>query len=217
MTTARKTKRTAGAAKATPKPHRDRAAPETTLGGVVRGVRNWSESMLNVAGAGANVAKMLGMPAFGLSVPTASLQRGAAALKDLREAAGLSVTELAGAINLKDTTPLELMESGKIAIPFEIILRMAAVLGRNDPLPTALHLVRASNPTLARALESLGIGKVLAHAEREREFLNVYRGNDALRGLSDAEFAKMLHFVDGAVRLAMEFRVDEAKREPKRR
>jgi len=116
MTTARKTKRTAGAAKATPKPHRDRAAPETTLGGVVRGVRNWSESMLNVAGAGANVAKMLGMPAFGLSVPTASLQRGAAALKDLREAAGLSVTELAGAINLKDTTPLELMESGKIAI-----------------------------------------------------------------------------------------------------
>lgn len=213
MTTARKTSRTPGARKAKPRSRRDTAANETTLGGVVRGVRSWSESLLSAANTGANVARMLGMPAFGLSVPAASLQRGAAALKDLRQAAGLSVDDLAAAINLKDTTPLELMESGKIAIPFEIILRMAAVLGRNDPLPTALRLVRASNPTLARALEKLGIGKVLAHAEREREFLNLYRGNDALRGLSDAEFEKMLRFVDGALRLAMEFRGGGSKRE----
>lgn len=46
-------------------------------------------------------------------------------LRDLREAAQSSLDDLAKALTLEDASLLSLVESGKVGLPFDIILRMA--------------------------------------------------------------------------------------------
>ena len=106
-------------------------------------------------------------------------------------------------IDLKDASLLEHFEAGRVALPFDVILRMAGVLGRNDPLPFVMRLLRESNPRLAKTLEDMGIGKLVAHVGREREFVNLYRGRDELRALSNEEFAALLEVVDSALTMAL--------------
>ncbi len=132
--------------------------------------------------------------------------RTGAALKRLRQAAGLTITEVGTAINLKDPSLIEAWENGRIAVPFEIVLRLAAVLGRNDPIGFVMKFTRASNPDVWRALENLGVGKLLIQSAREREFANIYRADDEARKLSDAEFAEVLTFTRAAFEMAMAFR-----------
>jgi transcriptional regulator with XRE-family HTH domain len=134
---------------------------------------------------------------------TASLKRAGELLHDVRETAGFSVQDLGAAIDLKDATLLEHFEAGKVALPFDVILRIAGVLGRNDPIPFVMRLLRESNPRAAKALEDMGIGKLVAHVGREREFVNRYRGRDELRSLTDEEFAAMLRAVDAALDMAL--------------
>lgn len=69
-------------------------------------------------------------------------------LRGMREAAGLSASDLAQAVDLSDPALIEQAEGGKLALPFELILRVAAVLGRNDPVPAVMRLTRAQNPEL---------------------------------------------------------------------
>lgn len=152
--------------------------------------------------AAADVLKAV-MP--GLSEPGVWTRTGAA-LKRLRTAAGLTITEVGAAINLKDPSLIEAWENGRIAVPFEIILRLAAVLGRNDPVGFVMKFTRASNPDLWRALEYLGVGKLLIQTAREREFANIYRSDDEARKLSDKEFAEVLTFTRAAFEMAMAFR-----------
>ena len=90
-----------------------------------------------------------------------------------------------------------------MALPFDVILRIAGVLGRNDPIPFVMRMLRESNPRLAKALEDMGIGKLVTHVGREREFVNLYRGKDELRTLSNEEFAAMLRVVDAALGMAL--------------
>lgn len=158
--------------------------------------------------AAADVLKAV-MP--GLSEPGVWARTGAA-LKRLRTAAGLTITEVGTAINLKDPSLIEAWENGRIAVPFEIILRLAAVLGRNDPVGFVMKFTRASNPDLWRALEYLGVGKLLIQTAREREFANIYRSDDEARKLSDKEFAEVLTFTRAAFEMAMEFRGRGTKR-----
>ena len=132
--------------------------------------------------------------------------RTGAALKRLRQAAGLTITEVGAAINLKDPSLIEAWENGRIAVPFEIVLRLAAVLGRNDPIGFVMKFTRASNPDVWRALENLGVGKLLIQSAREREFANIYRADDEARKLSDEEFAEVLTFTRAAFEMAMAFR-----------
>ena len=132
-----------------------------------------------------------------------------------REAAGLSVKELGDAINLKDPALLDLVENGKAALPFEIVLRLASVLGRNDPISFIMRFTRSYNPDVWKTLESLGIGRLAVQAGREREFANIYRASDAARTLSDEEFAAVLGFVRQAFDLALAFRSESAA--PRRR
>lgn len=173
-------------------------------------LRGWADNILAAARPGMNLAGALAKPflagAVGSVVGEKNATRAGAMLKDLRETAGLSLKDLGTAINLSDAGLIEKYESGQAAIPFEIILRMAAVLARNDPLPFVLNMVRTSNPSLARTLENLGVGRLLEHAGREREFINLYRSNDALRALSDEEFAALLGFLSGAIDLALTHR-----------
>lgn len=147
----------------------------------------------------------------GLSEPGVWTRTGSA-LRRIRKAAGLTIAEVGAAINLKDPSLIEAWENGRIAIPFELILRLAAVLGRNDPVGFVMKFTRGSNPDLWRGLEELGVGKLLVQSAREREFANIYRGDDEARQLTDEEFAEVLTFTRAAFEMAMAFRGRGTKR-----
>ena len=196
-------------------PRRSSAHASSTSSGraslvdIARQVRSWTDSVLGVAGAAADVT--LGAAKLMLPKPgqRAALERSGAVLRRLREAAGLSLDEVGKAIDLKDPALLDLVENGKVALPFEIILRLASVLGRNDPISFVMRFTRSYNPDAWKALESLGIGRLAVQAERE--FANLYRASDAARRLSDDEFAEVLKFMQAALSMALAFHAGKRK------
>ena len=189
-------------------------AAESTLVGVARQVRSWSDSVLGVAGAAADAS--IGAAKAILIKPEQrrALAKTGNVLRGMREAAGLSLKEVGEAINLDDPTLLDLVENGKVALPFEIILRLASVLGRNDPISFVMRFTRSYNPGVWHTLENLGIGRFAVQAGREREFANIYRSSDAARRLSDEDFGAVLAFTNAAFETALAFR--GAKAEPAR-
>lgn len=126
-------------------------------------------------------------------------------LRDLREVAGLTISELAQAIDLKDADLLKAVEEGKAALPLEIILRLASLYSRNDPLPFILKYVRTYSPRISEVLEKLGIEKLAITAERELQLLKIYRNRDEARKLSDEGFGKVLGFTEQAFEMALHF------------
>jgi transcriptional regulator with XRE-family HTH domain len=126
-------------------------------------------------------------------------------LRELRELAGLTLDELAAALELRDRSLLEAVEAGTATLSFELILRLSALLARNDPFPFVAQMARGSNPALWRALEDWGVGRIPLQLERERRFLNVFRGHDLARELSDEGFERVLAFLRTAFELALGF------------
>ncbi|MBL8492082.1 MAG: helix-turn-helix transcriptional regulator [Rhodocyclaceae bacterium] len=179
---------------------------------VAQQLRSWADTMVGLAGTAADVSLAFAKSSFREPAAKAAVEKAGHMLRRLREAAGMSAKQLGEAIDLKDPTLLELAENGKVALPFEIILRLAGVLARNDPVSFVMNLTRSYNPDLWRALESLGVGRVLVHAGREREFVNIYRGHDAARELDDEEFAAVLAFVNQALEVALAFHAAEKKK-----
>ncbi|MBK7664473.1 MAG: helix-turn-helix transcriptional regulator [Sterolibacteriaceae bacterium] len=179
---------------------------DSTLQSLARELRSWTDSVLGVASTAAmsfNVAKAL--------LPTkpgqrSALHRAGALVRNMRESAGLSLKELGKAIDLKDPSLLEAVEGGTAALPFEIIMRLAAVLARNDPIPFVMKLTRTNNPALWKVLEDLGVGRLVLQSSREREFAHIYSVNDRARRLSDEDFAAVLDFTRSAFNTAMAFR-----------
>ena len=187
-------------------------APESALVGVAQQVRAWADSVLGIAGAAADVSIGAARSILVKPEQRAALAKAGVVLRGMRETAGLSLREVGEAINLKDPSLLELVENGKVALPFEVILRLASVLGRNDPISFVMRFTRSYNPDVWRTLEGLGIGRFALQAGREREFVNIYRGSDAVRRLSDEDFAAVLSFMKAAFELALTFhrgKVDE--------
>jgi transcriptional regulator with XRE-family HTH domain len=137
---------------------------------------------------------------------TSRTARAGTVLRRLRESAGLTLDDVGHALNLKDPSLLEALEGGRIALPFELILRLAAVLGRNDPVGFVMKLTRSANPELWKSLESLGVGRLVLQSAREREFANIYRADDGARQLSDEDFAIVLAFTKAAFETAMALR-----------
>lgn len=182
------------------------ADAESPLVGVARQVRSWSDSVLGIAGAAADVSIGAAKALLVRPEQRVALEKAGSVLRGMREAAGMSVKEVGEAINLKDPTLLELVENGKVALPFEIILRLASVLGRNDPISFVMRFTRSYNPDVWHTLENLGIGRFAVQAGREREFANIYRGSDAARRLSDEEFNAVLGFTKAAFEMALTFR-----------
>ncbi|XOZ33864.1 helix-turn-helix domain-containing protein [Halomonadaceae bacterium KBTZ08] len=133
-------------------------------------------------------------------------------LRDLREVAGLTVNDLAQSLNLKDKSLLEAVEDGTAALPFELILRLAAVLARNDPVPFILKYTRAYSPETWRVLNDWGVGRLPLHFEREREFINIYRGHDEARELSDEGFKRVLEFTRKSFEMSLHFVAEEEER-----
>ena len=192
-------------------------AAELPLAGLATQVRAWTDSVLGIAGAAADASVHAARAILVKPEQRAALEKTGAVLRGMREAAGLSVKEVGDAIDLKDPSLLELVEHGKVALPFEVILRLASVLGRNDPISFVMRFTRSYNPDVWRTLENLGIGRFAVQAGREREFANIYRGSDLARRLDDDEFAALLAFVRAAFDLALTFRGPVAPPGPARR
>jgi transcriptional regulator with XRE-family HTH domain len=177
---------------------------------IAKQLRTWSDSVLGVAGAAADVS--LGAAKAILVRPDQrkALEKTGHVLRGMREAAGMSLQEVGAAISLKDPSLLELVENGKVALPFEIILRLASVLGRNDPISFVMRFTRSYNPDTWHTLERLGIGRLALQVGREREFANIYRASDTARRLTDDEFGALLSFMKATFELAMAFRAPQA-------
>jgi transcriptional regulator with XRE-family HTH domain len=164
---------------------------------------------MGLAGPLSSVSLALTKASLKAPAKGAALTKAAAALMQARKSLGMTAQDLARAIDLKSPELIEQAESGKAGLPFEVILRLAAVLGRNDPMAFALKLVRSYNPALWVKLEAIGVGKLVEHVGREREFVNIYRSSDAARSLSDEEFAQVLTFVESAFEMALAFKLGE--------
>ena len=193
------------------------ATDDSSLVGMAKQVRSWSDSVLGIAGAAADVSIGAAKALLVRPEQRATLARAGSVLRSMRETAGLSLKEVGEAINLKDPTLLELVEGGKVALPFEVILRLASVLGRNDPISFVMRFTRSYNPDTWQTLERLGIGRLAVQAGREREFANIYRASDAARRLDDEEFTAVLAFVKAAFDLALTFHDQSAPAAPRRK
>lgn len=193
------------------------AEEDSSLVSMAKQVRSWSDSVLGIAGAAADVSIGAAKALLVRPEQRATLARAGSVLRSMREAAGLSLKEVGEAINLKDPTLLELVEGGKVALPFEVILRLASVLGRNDPISFVMRFTRSYNPDTWQTLERLGIGRLAVQAGREREFANIYRASDAARRLDDEEFTAVLAFVRAAFDLALTFHDQSAPPSPRRK
>jgi len=94
-----------------------------------------------------------------------------------------------------------------------LILRLAALLARHDPVPFIIKFTRTYDPEIWAILERWGIGHIPVHFEREREFINIYRGHDAARKLTDKGFEKVLQFTRSAFETALHFVAEQQKKD----
>lgn len=133
-------------------------------------------------------------------------------LRDLREVAGLTVNDLAEALNIRDKKLIEAVEDGTATLSFELILRLAAVLARNDPVPFILKYTRTYSPETWRVLNDWGVGRLPLHFERERQFINIYRGHDEARNLSDEGFQRVLEFTRKSFEMSLHFVAEQENR-----
>lgn len=124
-------------------------------------------------------------------------------LKDAREVAGLNLLELSELLGLKDDELLREVEEGRATLPFDMILRIAALIARHDPIPFIIKFVRTYNPALEQKLEAWGVTKLPKQYERERRFINLLRKHDVIRGLDDDEFERLISYQEGAMEYAL--------------
>jgi transcriptional regulator with XRE-family HTH domain len=170
---------------------------------LARQVRGWADTVLGVAGQATDLGLSLAQGRLKDPGQKAAVAKAGRQLRRWREAAGLTLEEVSTAAGLGDAKLISQAEGGIVALPFDLVLRLAGVLGRRDPIPVVMALTRQYNPELWKTLEALGIGKLAVQGARERELVNIYRGNDAARELDDARFAAVLAFTRQAFESAV--------------
>jgi transcriptional regulator with XRE-family HTH domain len=179
------------------------AATDTPLLSLARQVRGWADAVLGMAGTATDMGFALAQSRVQDPGKKVAVEQAGRQLRQWREAAGLTLDEVSKAIGLGDSKLITQAEGGIASLPFDVVLRLAGVLGRHDPLPVAMALTRQYNPGLWKSLESLGIGKLAVQGTRERELANIYRSNDAARDLDDVRFAAVLAFTQQAFETAL--------------
>jgi transcriptional regulator with XRE-family HTH domain len=172
---------------------------------IAQELRRWADTVLGIAASATDLSLNLVRARARKPGQRAAVEKAGSMLRQARETAGITTQELGRAIDLADPDLLEQAELGRVALPFEVILRLAGVLGRHDPVTFVMKLARSYNPGLWRALDDLGIGRLAVQAGRERELANLYRANDAARRLSDEDFAAVLGFVKAGFDMAVSF------------
>jgi hypothetical protein len=190
-------------------------APDSIVVSLAKQLQSWTGSVLGNVDTASDVVMALAKGRMKRPGPKAAVAKAAAMLRDLRQAAGLTIEDLGHMLELEDPSFMDLVENGVVGLPFDLILRLAGVIGRHDPVGFILQMTRSYNPKMWKALEALGVGKLLVQAGREREFANIYRRHDAARELSDADFAAALSFADAAFATALQFHGKHVKRAAK--
>ena len=181
---------------------------------VAQQLRRWTDGVLGLVGPAGELSLNLAKASSKGPRQLQAIEKAGSLLRQAREGAGMTTKELGQAIDIDDPRLLEQAERGKAALPMEVILRLASVLGRHDPVTFAMKLSRTYNPLLWKALDELGIDRMVALVGREREMANLYRGNDDARRLSDADFAQVQSFTKNAFDMAVKFRLEPvAKRD----
>lgn len=130
-------------------------------------------------------------------------------LRDARETAGMSIKDLSESLGLSDKSMIEDIESGQTIMPLELMLRSASLLARHDPIPFLIKFMRTYNPALEKTLEQWGVLALPKQYERERRFVNLYRQHDVLRGLSDDEYARFIHYMESSCNLVLDVMLKE--------
>ncbi len=202
----------ANTAKVRARPAKETAAEPSSMASALSGFSgvagqliSWADKLSEMAGPVASMSMALATSQLKGPGSKVAIKAAGAMLRQTREALGMTAQEVGQAINLQDAALLEQAETGAAALPFEVVLRLAGVLGRHDPISFALKLTRSYNPELWAAMDALGIGKLAVQAGRERELANIYRRRDAARKLSDKEFAALLALVGAAFDMGLEF------------
>ncbi|EAQ97832.1 helix-turn-helix domain-containing protein [Congregibacter litoralis] len=132
-------------------------------------------------------------------------------LRDARETAGLTISELSDRLDLKDDAVLADVERGESILPLEVMLRTASLLARHDPVPFFIKFLRSYNPQLEATLEQWGVMALPRNFERERRFVNLYRQHDFLRDLSDEGYQRFIEYMDSSTRLVVDVMEREAE------
>jgi transcriptional regulator with XRE-family HTH domain len=191
------------------------AVSPSMLTALARQLQSWTGSILGNVGAATDLSLWVAKNKVQAPAAKAAVGKTQSLLRELRQTAGLTRDDLNNALELEDRSFIALVEGGQVAaLPFDLILRLAAILGRGDPVTFILQMTRVYNPKMWKTLEALGVGKLFVQAGREREFANIYRGNDAARDLSDKDFAAVLGFTQAAFEAALAFQAKN-KRTPK--
>jgi transcriptional regulator with XRE-family HTH domain len=161
-----------------------------------------------IEAAGASID--LGRAVLGVPDNPGLAKEAGAYLRELREVAGLTRDELSAAISLEDRALLEAVEEGTATLSFELVLRLAAIVARHDPVPFVMRFARTYSPEVWTRLEGLGPGRWPLQVERERRFVNIIRGSDAARGLSEEGFERLLAFTREAFELGLQYAEEQA-------
>ncbi|MFA5494190.1 MAG: helix-turn-helix transcriptional regulator [Porticoccaceae bacterium] len=142
-----------------------------------------------------------------MRTPDAMVQMGRAGkyLKDLREVAGLTIDDLAGALHLDSPDLLSAIEEGRSPVNLDMLYRLASFHARNDPMGFVFDYSREYAPLQWQLLRLTGMDKLLISAERELKFINLYRARDRARALDDGEFEQVVAFLGQALDLALDF------------
>lgn len=184
---------------------RGNPASETPLLSLARQVRSWADTLLSVAGNASDAGMSLLQASVKQPRRKAAIARAGSQLRTWREALGMTARELGDAVGLGDAKLIEEAEGGMASLPFDVVLRLAGVFGRHDPIPVAMALTRQYNPDLWKALEAIGVGRIAVQGSRERELANIYRASDSARKLDDDSFARVLEFTKCAFDMAVAF------------
>lgn len=176
---------------------------------IVQMLLNMTSTAVKLVSKGAMVSEMVGKAVLNSPEQVKMISEAGAYLKDLREVAGLTRRDVSRSIRLADESFLAAVENGAATLSFELILRMAALLARHDPIPFIIKLTRTYNPEVWEILEKWGMGRLPVQLERERQFINIYRGHDRARELSDEDFQRVLAFTRSAFEMALEFAAHE--------
>ncbi len=176
---------------------------DNALFALARQVRGWADTVVGLAGSATDLGLSLAQTAVKDPAKKAAVAQAGRLIRQWREAAGLTLEEVSQAVGLGDSQLMTQAEGGVIALPFDVVLRLAGVLGRHDPIPVLMGLTRQYSPELWSSLEALGIGRLAVQGARERELANIYRRNDAARELDDAQFAVLLAFTRQAFETAL--------------
>jgi transcriptional regulator with XRE-family HTH domain len=184
---------------------------------VAQELASWANSALGLAEGATEMTVAAAKSLVRSPDQKAAVAKAGDFLRAAREAAGITVDELGQTVGLSDPAMIEDAEEGKAILPFDLVLRLAGVLGRNDPISFALKLTRTYYPGIWKALDDLGAGKLVVQAGREHDFANLYRANDAARRLTDEDFAHVLKFVGAAFDMAVGFHASRKPRRAERR